>query len=117
MAGATVPLAYTEWTLVELAGVPLELTEGERPPHLVLDLEESRVTGSGGCNRLTGTFALSADELRFGPLATTRMACPEPAMERERAFLAALDRVTSYELDERALTLLAGNEAVARLQC
>jgi heat shock protein HslJ len=112
VAGATVPLAYTEWTLVELAGVPLELTEGERPPHLVLDLEESRVTGSGGCNRLTGTFALSADELRFGPLATTRMACPEPAMER-----AALDRVTSYALDERALTLVAGNEAVARLQC
>jgi heat shock protein HslJ len=117
VAGETVTLAYTQWTLVELGGAPLAPMEGERPPHLVLDLEESRVTGSGGCNRLAGTFALSADALRFGPLATTRMACPEPAMAREQAFLAALDRVTSYELDERTLTLLAADDVVARLRC
>ncbi len=34
-----------------------------------------------------GTFALSESELRFGPLATTMMAGPEPAMRRERTFL------------------------------
>ena len=66
-------------------------------------------------NRLTGTFALNEGELRFGPLATTRMAGPEEAMEREQAFLAALERVTSYELDGRTLTLLAGDDPIARL--
>jgi heat shock protein HslJ len=81
----------------------------------LLDLEESRVAGSGGVNRITGTFALSADKLRFGPLATTLMAGPEPAMERERAFLAALARVTSYELDGRSLALNADDAVVARL--
>ncbi|MCE3287351.1 MAG: hypothetical protein K0S64_957 [Gaiellaceae bacterium] len=35
-------------------------------------------------------------------------------MQREQRFLAALVRVTSYELDGRALTLLAGDDAVAR---
>ena len=117
MADETVALAYTEWALVELDGEPVEIGPDEIRPSLMLDLEESRASGSSGCNRLTGTFALSEDELRFGPLMTTRMACPEPAMERERAFLAALHRVTSYELDERTLTLLAGDEAIARLSC
>jgi heat shock protein HslJ len=113
----TVTLAYTEWTLVELAGQPVDVREDELAPSLVLDLEESRVAGSGGVSRLMGSFALSEDELRFGPLATTMMAGPEAAMQREREFLAALERVTSYQLDGRSLTLFAGEEAVIRLSC
>ena len=112
----TVTLAYTGWTLVELDGEPVEIGTEEIRPTIVLDLEESRVSGSGGVNRLTGTFALSESELRFGPLATTRMAGPESAMQREHGFLAALERVTSYELDGATLTLLAGDDAVARLR-
>ena len=111
----TVTLAYTDWKLVELDGAPVEIGPDELQPTIVLDLEESQVSGSGGVNRLAGTFALSESELRFGPLATTRMAGPESAMQREQSFLAALERVTSYELDGTALTLLAGDEAVARL--
>ena len=117
MTHGAVALAYTEWTLVELEGEPVEIGADELAPSLVLDLEEARVTGSGGVNRLTGQFALSGDELRFGPLATTRMAGPEEAMQREAALLAALARVTSYALDGRTLTLLADGEAVVQLSC
>ena len=117
VADVHVQLAYTEWMLVELGGTPVEVEPDERLPHLVLDLEEAHVSGSGGVNRFTGTFALSEVELRFGPLATTRMAGPEPAMQRERAFLDALGRVTSYSLDGRMLTFLAADQAVARLAC
>ena len=117
MADGQVQLAYTEWTLGELRGARVEVGPDERPPHVVLDLEEARVSGSGGVNRITATFALSESELRFGPLATTMMAGPEPAMWRERTFLDALGRVTSYSLDGRTLTLLAGDQAVARLSC
>jgi heat shock protein HslJ len=108
-------LGETEWTLVELDGAALKLADGQRAPHLVFDLEEAHVTGSGGVNRVMGTFALSETELRFGPLATTLMAGPEDAMVRERALLDALSRVTSYALDGRALTLLADDTVVARL--
>jgi heat shock protein HslJ len=113
----TVTLAYTEWRLVELDGAPVQVATDEQPPSLVLDLEESHVSGSGGVNRLMGTFTLSEDELRFGPLATTRMAGPEGPMRLEQEFLAALARVTTYELDDRTLTLLADDEAVVRLSC
>ena len=43
MAGEIVTLAYTEWTLVELDGVAIEIGADELAPHLVLDLEEARV--------------------------------------------------------------------------
>ena len=116
MDDETVTLAYTGWTLVELEEEPVEIGPEEIQPSIVLDLEESRVSGSGGVNRLTGTFALSESELRFGALATTRMAGPEHAMRLEERFVEALARVTSYELDGTTLTLLAEDEAVARLQ-
>lgn len=117
VADETVPLAYTEWTLVELAGAPVDLPAGGRPPCLALDLEESRVTGSGGVNRIMGTFALAENELRFGPLATTMIAGSDEALARERAFLDTLATVTSYRLESASLTLLADDEAVARLEC
>jgi heat shock protein HslJ len=64
-----------------------------------------------------GTFALAQDELRFGPLATTLMAGPDDAMQRERAFLDMLARVSSYRLEDASLELRAGEEVVARLAC
>jgi heat shock protein HslJ len=64
-------LGGVQWTLAELDGELLDLVEDERAPFLLLDLKESSVTGSGGCNRLVGSFALAEDELRFGALATT----------------------------------------------
>ena len=45
------------------------------------------------------------------------MACLEPVMQRKRALLAALARVTSYQLAGRTLTLLADGEPVVRLSC
>ena len=116
-ADEPVPIAYTEWVLVELDGGPVAVGQDELPPSITLDLEESRASGSGGVNRFTGTFSMSESELRFGPLASTRMAGPEDAMTLENAFFAALARVTSHELDGRTLTLLADGEPVVRLAC
>lgn len=49
------------------------------------------VSGSSGCNRFSGTADLGpGSALGFSPLASTRRACAPPAMEREQAFLTAL---------------------------
>jgi copper homeostasis protein (lipoprotein) len=108
-------LEGTEWTLVELDGVGIELGAGERAPYFVLDPEGSRFSGSGGCNRLMGVFDRSGDALRFRPVATTRMACAEEVMQGETAFLDALVATSRFEFDGTLLVLLAGDRIVARL--
>ena len=40
---------------------------------------DGRVSGSTGCNSYSGSYDLGGDELRIGPLAMTRKACPPPA--------------------------------------
>ncbi|RSZ61985.1 META domain-containing protein [Corynebacterium hylobatis] len=49
-------------------------TEAQGEPHLVL-AGDGRVSGSDGCNRLTGTWELVDDQVELGPLASTMMAC------------------------------------------
>jgi heat shock protein HslJ len=66
---------------------------------------DQRVAGSAGCNRFSGTYTMEGESLSFGPLATTRMACPEPIMEQERAFLAALESTTQFTQTGDRLTL------------
>jgi heat shock protein HslJ len=110
-----VALERTRWKLVELGGLRVEPSEGGRDPHLVLDPDGHRLSGSGGCNRLLGRCELDGDRLAFGAVATTMMACPEPLMSRERAFIEALEATTAFRIEGETLELLAGDEVVARL--
>lgn len=60
---------------------------------------EGRVFGSGGCNRFTGTYTFEDGVLAFGPLAATKMMCPEAVMDQEDRFLGALGEVERVEMD------------------
>lgn len=62
------------------------------PPGAVLALEfaDGRVSATGACNRMSGTYRIAGDTLRIGPLATTKMACKGPLMAAEAAFAALL---------------------------
>jgi heat shock protein HslJ len=70
--------------------------------------ENGQVSGSGGCNRYHGTVEFSITAISFGPLASTKMACPAAAMEQEAKFHKALGEVKAWRIDAgtRKLTLL-----------
>ena len=107
-----VPLERTEWTLVELDGAPVH----SPAPHIVFDPAESRVHGSGGCNRFAGSYERDGEGLRFSPLASTRIACGEEVMQQEAAFFRALAATVRFELDSGSLVLHAADRPVARMQ-
>jgi heat shock protein HslJ len=77
--------------------------------------DEGQVFGSGGCNRFTGSYTLDDGMLGFGPLATTKMMCPEAVMDQEDRFLAALGAVERVEMDGPFLLIFfSGSEAPLR---
>jgi heat shock protein HslJ len=114
-AAPAATLEGTEWRLVDIGGQPTPAgADSTRHPGFTLLAEGRKVQGSAGCNRMKGTYTLDGDKLKFGPLATTRMACP--AMETETAFLKALEATTRYEVSGSSLTLYGADTAVARLE-
>ena len=99
--GGTTTLPGTSWTLVEIAGSE---PAGDATPTLAFGTDGT-VSGNAGCNTFNGTVTIEGDSIEFGPLATTRMAFPDPAMSVEAAYLAALDGATTWRINGSQLIL------------
>lgn len=109
-------LRGTRWKLVRLNNAPVPAAEKEREAHLIFAVDQPRVSGSGGCNRVMGGFELDGEKLRIGPMASTMMACPA-GMELEQRFLRLLEDVARYRIRGSHLELLdAGGGVVARFE-
>jgi Asp-tRNA(Asn)/Glu-tRNA(Gln) amidotransferase A subunit family amidase/heat shock protein HslJ len=92
-------LVGTAWNAVELSGTALpQQSAPERAPHLVF-AADGKLSGADGCNRLSGSYTVKSDAITFGPIASTRMACPG-AEEIARRFLAALRGTGHWRLTE-----------------
>lgn len=102
----------TTWTLRELDGKPVAASADERPATLQFDETAKRIAGSGGCNRIIGTFDRSGSTLAIVPGGMTRMACPEPAMTQERAFDEALRATKIYRITGDELELRGADDRV-----
>lgn len=93
------------WKLTHLGESPVPAFDARREPHLVLAKDQQRVSGAGGCNRITGSYALEGDELTFGKMAATMMACAD-GMDVEQVFLKALGQVARFRVEGGTLVLL-----------
>jgi copper homeostasis protein (lipoprotein) len=104
-SGSKDALEGTEWKLVELDGSPVQ--PGPREAFILFDSTSHRVSGSGGCNRLMGSYETKGSQLKFGEMAGTRMACAQ-GMEAEQAFLKALSQVSTWKIAGGHLELFDG---------
>jgi heat shock protein HslJ len=102
-----------DWELMELDAKTASTGAGGRRATLRFDADSARVSGFAGCNRFAGSYTLSGDSLRFGPLVMTRMACSD-GMELERNLSAALEATRRYELSSTQLKLFGPSKAIAR---
>ncbi|MGO4258325.1 META domain-containing protein [Marmoricola sp. RAF53] len=77
-----------------------------------IELADGQVQLNDGCNNGHGPAVVSGSRITFGPLAGTRMACPE-SEDVQRAFATVLDGVTTYELDQGTLWIRKGDQGLA----
>ena len=102
-------LTNTYWKLIELDGQPVLLGANQKELHMVLTSEGNKVSGFSGCNRFMGGYEQNEDQLQFGQLASTMMACME-TMEQEKLFLGALARAKSFNISGESLAIYGGEE-------
>lgn len=99
------------WMLLSLEGESPQVPNNTRTAYLRLQESEKDVKGFSGCNNFFGKYELSGNTLTFSNLGSTRMMCPD--MEQETKFMQVLERVSSYSIADRILTLYDGTEAIA----
>ena len=112
------PIESRVWRLTRLGQQPVAAgIDPQRDPQVQFD--GTRMSGSGGCNRVTGGYQRDGHTLRIGPLAATRMACLDAERGMlESAFVDALQATAGYSLlGGTQLTLLdAGGRTLAVLE-
>ena len=68
-------------------------------------VEGSNVSGRSACNQYFGQFALVDGHVSLSGLGGTEMACEEPIMTLEGAYLAGLAKIDAARMDGDALVL------------
>jgi heat shock protein HslJ len=112
---AAVSLVGT-WQLAELPAADGAIVLVDTDAFIELGVDGA-LTGNTGCNSLMGDHAVEGETIKVGPVATTKMACKDPAAsEIETALLGALENAAGWritmegwlELVDASGALLAG---------
>src|SRR4051812_13930709 len=92
--------------IVDSYGVPPSTVQAVLPD-TALDIAFGigSVGGHAGCNSFSGTYGTNGNVVRVSQLATTRLACEQPVMDQETAFLAALQGVARIDSRGSQLSL------------
>ncbi len=102
-------LAGTSWTLASYGptfapnaaapGVDTNLTFGP----------DGKLSGSLGCNSMGGEYTLAGQNITFGPLFATEMACDEPRMTQESIAFQILQGTVSFKQTGTTLTITSSD--------
>ena len=78
---------------------------------VTLEIENTRVSGQGPCNRYFGSVVQSntgSNSIQLGPLASTKMACPH--LSAEHRYFQELQRASMVEVVPDGLILTTSDE-------
>lgn len=100
------------WELTLFAPGDKEFAElfGQRRPELEFNTTEKRVSGTTGCNQLSGNYTVSGSTFQFGSnMILTKMACPA---YDETKFLNAMSAVNRFILNSDQLQFLQDSTVI-----
>ncbi len=104
-AATDLPLEGTAWALQSIATKDA-IVSTTFDSDINATFAEGQVSGSAGCNQYFAGYELEGESLTLGVIGRTEMACMEEGrMEREDAFLKALEAVAGYSIKMNTLTL------------
>jgi heat shock protein HslJ len=98
----------TTWHLQSIDALRFEGDSNEGP-WLRVNPADGRVEGFAGCNTFQGPYRAGGTNVAFGPLATTRRACPDDrGGELERLMLDLIQQADGYRVGEGRMELMVG---------
>lgn len=101
-----------KYNITEIGGSAIS----EKAPYISFFALDKTIRGNTGCNSFFGSYALDLYALSFSDIGSTEMACDQPIMDVENAFLNALNNTGSYEIQNKVLTLYSKSDRTVLLK-
>ena len=102
-----------DWNVVSLGG---DVVVAGSAPQLTFAVD-GQFSGSGGVNRIMGTWRATEVSCSIGPVASTLMAGPDDVMDQEYRLLRLLEAVTNWLMDDPELVLSGPGVVVRLIRC
>ena len=67
---------------------------------------DGTLAGSTGCNQLGGDYTVEGDQITFGQIVSTLIACPDLQMAQEEAMYQVLMQTASFNIEGDTLTII-----------
>lgn len=97
-------LSGTLWRLVEIQSMNDAVDRPDNPSRFTLQFQaDGRAAIEAGCNRGTGKWIVDGSQLRFSPIASTKVMCPPGSISEK--YLAQFQWVRSYVVENGHLFL------------
>ncbi len=95
--------------LTAISWRPVSIGDQEIPEdsglYVMFEVDGS-IKGHGGCNGFFGSLEKADSGIAVGQLGATRMACPEEIMDREMAFMDAVQRTRDFRSGGDRMSLI-----------
>lgn len=110
-APAAATLADSQWQLVTFGAPDAETPVLAGSTITLAFSADGEAGGASGCNTYGGSYEVQADQLVFGEMVSTLMACADQAMmEQEMAYLTALQSAGRFAVDGDMLRIWYDDE-------
>jgi heat shock protein HslJ len=115
----TPTLSGTSWKLTYYGEVEAQTPAADGIDTQIDFGSDGKVSGTVGCNRFSGSYTQQDDQITFGPLMATKMACPELPMTQESVAFGVMvgtvrtewmqNQLSIYSEDGKMMILLEPN--------
>ena len=93
-----------DWEVISIHGQK----DFSQKPNMSISQKDQQVGGNSGCNNYGGKFSIEGNNISFGQMMSTMMACIGD--HTEDRFFSALDQVKSYSFKDDKLQLIDKNQ-------
>jgi len=97
-------LKNTYWKLIKIDNKSVKVEKNMKEPYVLFENDGKSVKGFGGCNSMVGTFNQDGQNIKIGPLASTRKACIN-GMDTESKFHKAISETKKWYIQGEILKL------------
>jgi len=101
-----------DWRLTQLAGSGVPFIDVPADVAASMRIDGVKAGGQGGCNQWFADAVVDGAKVTFGDIGSTKMACGDPAMSIESAWLGYLPQVSAWSITDGRLELSDTNGAV-----
>ena len=99
-------LKNTSWKLLNMDGKDVSKLISKNENNITLSFNENGINGNSGINNYFGDYEIVNNNIKIGPLGSTRMAGPENLMKVEREFLELLENSKKVKLSDQKTLIL-----------